>query len=416
MKYRVKDLGLAQKGFSRIQWAEREMKVLRIIQHDFQSAKPLRGLRIGACLHVTAETAVLAKTLKAGGAEVFLCASNPLSTQDDVAASLVKDFDIPVFAIRGDTTSDYYGNIQEVIDYEVDCTIDDGCDLVFYIHKNWDNVRKKPQFGLEETTTGVIRLRALEASRQLKYPILAVNESFTKFMFDNRYGTGQSVIDGVLRATNYLLAGKVSVVCGYGWCGKGIARRLSGLGSRVRVCEVDPVKALEAVMDGFEVGKLENFVKEADIIITATGNSHVVSSKFIKASKDGAIFANAGHFDIELELDEFKDSLKQVEGRPEVYELQLEDKTVFILGQGRLVNLACAEGHPPSVMDLSFANQALGIEYMSSTHKSMEPKVFKLPDELDRKIAKLKLQSLGIDIDHLTAEQEKYLRSFEIGT
>ncbi|MCX7952036.1 MAG: adenosylhomocysteinase [Deltaproteobacteria bacterium] len=416
MKYRVKDLGLAQKGFSRIQWAEREMKVLRIIQHDFQSAKPLRGLRIGACLHVTAETAVLAKTLKAGGAEVLLCASNPLSTQDDVAASLVKDFDIPVFAIRGDTTSDYYGNIQKVIDHEVDCTIDDGCDLVFYIHKNWDNVRKKPQFGLEETTTGVIRLRALEASRQLKYPILAVNESFTKFMFDNRYGTGQSVIDGVLRATNYLLAGKVSVVCGYGWCGKGIARRLSGLGSRVRVCEVDPVKALEAVMDGFEVGKLENFVKEADIIITATGNSHVVSSKFIKASKDGAIFANAGHFDIELELDEFKDSLKQVEGRPEVYELQLEDKTVFILGQGRLVNLACAEGHPPSVMDLSFANQALGIEYMSSTHKSMEPKLFKLPDELDRKIAKLKLQSLGIDIDHLTAEQEKYLRSFEIGT
>lgn len=416
MDYKVKDLKLAESGRARIDWAFSEMDVLSSIRKQFENEKPFKGIRIGACLHVTAETAALCITLQSAGAEVYLCASNPLSTQDDVAASLVQDFGVSVFAVRGESREEYYSNIRSVINKNPQVTIDDGCDLVSEVTSSWDRILDKPWFGLEETTTGVIRLKAMAEKGVLKYPILAVNESLTKHLFDNRYGTGQSVVDGVLRATNRLLAGKFVVVCGYGWCGKGIASRFAGLGARVGVSEVDPIKALEAVMDGFEVDRLTNLIPKADIVITATGNRSVVTVDMFKLAKPGTVFANAGHFDVELELAPIKKLLKPVTGRHEVYEFDIEGKKLFVLGQGRLVNLACAEGHPSAVMDLSFANQAMGVRFMLENYTKLENKVYTLPIELDRNIAKLKLEGLGVTIDKLTEDQKTYLAAYEFGT
>ncbi len=415
MEFRVKSLSLSEQGANRIDWAWKEMQTLQQIRARFESEKPLKGLKIAACLHVTAETACLATTLKAGGAEVYLAASNPLSTQDDVAAALVDKFNISVFAVKGDTREEYYQNLDSLLNKNPDCTIDDGCDLVFRIHENPGKYVSKPKFGAEETTTGVLRLKALEKEGKLLYPILAVNQSKTKYLFDNRYGTGQSVIDGILRSTNHLLAGKECVVCGYGWCGKGISKTLRGLGARVRVVEIDPIKALEALMDGYEVGRLIDFASTADIVITATGNSSVVRKEHFDIFKDGVILANAGHFDVEIDLTVFE-NLEEVPGRPEVYVTVYRGKRFYILAKGRLVNLACAEGHPSAVMDLSFSNQALGIEYMLKNYSELPPKVYTLPDNLDSEIAAIKLRSLGVKIEELTEEQKNYIQSAHFGT
>ncbi|MCD6089316.1 adenosylhomocysteinase [Candidatus Bathyarchaeota archaeon] len=414
--YKVKDLGLAEKGDLLIEWASRHMPVLNKIRERFEEEKPLKGLRIGACLHVTKETAVLVKTLQAGGAEVALCGSNPLSTQDEVAASLVKS-GICVYAWRGETTEEYYWCVNKVIDHDPVITLDDGADLATTIHSSRREALKSIIGGTEETTTGVIRLRAMAREGKLRYPIIAVNDAYTKYLFDNRYGTGQSTIDGILRATNVLLAGKTFVVCGYGWCGRGLALRAKGMGANVIVTEVNPMRALEAVMDGFQVMPLMKAAEKGDIFITATGNKHVIRKEHMLKMKDGAIIGNSGHFNVEIsipDLEEISVSKKLV--RPNLEEYLLKDgRRIYLLAEGRLVNLASAEGHPSEVMDMSFSNQALCVEYLVKS-QSLKPQVYSVPREIDELVARLKLEGLGVKIDEMTEEQKKYLSSWESGT
>lgn len=418
MDYHVKDLNLAEEGLKRIEWAEMDMPVLRQIRERFAKEKPLKGKRISACLHVTTETANLVITLKEGGAEVYLTASNPLSTQDDVAAALVKYFDIPVFAIRGEDRETYYEHLRTVIEKEPDIVIDDGADLISTLHKEYPQLAEKVLGGMEETTTGVIRLRAMAEQGVLKFPIIAVNDAYTKHMFDNRYGTGQSTIDGILRATNRLIAGSYFVVAGYGWCGKGVALRARGMGAIVIVTEVDPIKALEARMDGFLVMPMNEAAKLGDFFVTVTGNIHVIRKEHFEVMKDGAIVANSGHFNVEIDISALEEmAVEKREIRKEVTEYKLSDgRRIYLLAEGRLVNLAAAEGHPASVMDMSFSNQALSAEYIAKNPNSLENKVYRVPREIDEEVARLKLKSLNIQIDQLTEEQKKYLSSWEIGT
>ena len=418
MKYDVKNINLAKKGSLRIEWASNNMPVLNLIKQRFLKEKPLTGLKIAACLHVTTETGVLCGVLKAGGAEVFACASNPLSTQDDVAASLVKDLKIPVFAIKGEDTKTYYSHIKSVLGAKPNITMDDGADLVSTIHQAPSSEYPNIIGGTEETTTGVIRLRALAEEGKLRYPIIAVNDAMTKHMFDNRYGTGQSTIDGIIRATNKLLAGANFVVCGYGWCGKGAAMRADGLGAKVIVIEVDPLKALEASMDGFQVMPIKDAAKIGDIFVTVTGDINVIRKEHFQIMKDGAIVSNSGHFNVELDiagLEKISKSKKQIRDFVDEYILR-DGRKIYLLGQGRLINLAAAEGHPASVMDMSFANQAFSAEFMAKNYKKLKNQVYTVPEDIDKNIARLKLKSLGIKIDTLTAEQKKYLSSWEMGT
>ncbi len=418
MKYHIKDESLADAGKLRIEWAAQSMPVLNLIKERFTKEKPLEGVRLGACLHVTTETAALCQTLKAGGADVYLCASNPLSTQDDVAASLVVHDNIPVFAIKGEDNDTYYDHLRAVIDARPQITMDDGADLVSTLHQEKKELLGDIIGGTEETTTGVIRLRAMAADGVLHYPIVAVNDADTKHLFDNRYGTGQSTIDGILRATNRLIAGSIFVVSGYGWCGKGVSMRAKGHGARVIVTEVDPLRALEAVMDGFDVMPIAEAAVIGDFFCTVTGDIHVIRQEHFLRMKDGAIVANSGHFNVELDLDsleEITESRRTI--RPFVEEYTLKNnRRIYVLGEGRLINLAAAEGHPSSVMDMSFANQALCSEYMVKSADSLENTVYGVPKEIDREIARLKLSSMSIDIDNLTDEQEKYLSSWEMGT
>jgi adenosylhomocysteinase len=418
MKYDVKDIKLAKEGMLRIEWANQNMPVLNRIQKRFAKDKPLKGIRIGACLHVTTETASLMKTLKAGGANVSLCASNPLSTQDDVAASLSKNDKIPVFAIKGENHKTYYSHINAVLDAKPQFTMDDGADLVSVLHTKRKELLKGVQGGTEETTTGIIRLRSMAADGVLKYPIIAVNDAQTKHFFDNRYGTGQSTIDGIIRATNRLLAGSHFVVCGYGWCGRGVAMRARGMGANVIVTEVDPLPALEAVMDGFTVMPIRKAARIGDFFCTLTGDINVIRKEHFAIMKDGAIVANSGHFNVELDLDGLNKIAKATRAiRPFVEEFTLKDgRRINILGEGRLINLAAAEGHPSSVMDMSFANQALSIEYMVKLKNPLAKDVYGVPEKIDKMIAKEKLAAMGIVIDKLTAEQKKYLASWEMGT
>ena len=418
MKYDVKDLKLADKGRLRIEWANEYMSVLSLVRKHFKKEKPLKGLKIAACLHVTTETANLAYTLKEGGADVVLCASNPLSTQDDVASSLVKDFKISTFAIKGEDNKTYYSHINSVLDTEPNITMDDGADLVSTVQKTRTDLVKNIIGGTEETTTGVIRLKSLEKQKLLRYPIIAVNEALTKHLFDNRYGTGQSTLDGILRATNVLLAGSNFVVCGYGWCGRGLAMRARGMGANVTIIEVDPLKALEAVMDGYTVAPIKEACKKADVIVTLTGDINVIRKEHFETMKDGAIMANSGHFNAEIDIPALeKIAVKKRIVRDYVEEYTLKGgKRINLLGEGRLINLASAEGHPASVMDMSFANQALGCEYIAKNYKRLEKKVYEVPEFIDKNIAKLKLESLGVKIDTLTPEQKKYLESWEMGT
>lgn len=414
--YKVRDLNLAGKGELLIEWASRHMPVLSKIRERFEKEKPLEGLRIGACLHVTKETAVLIETLRSGGADVALCGSNPLSTQDEVAAMLAKS-GVKVYAWRGETTEEYYWCVNRVIDHKPAITLDDGADLVSSIHSKRTEALDNIMGGTEETTTGVIRLRAMAREGKLRYPIIAVNDAYTKYLFDNRYGTGQSTIDGILRATNILLAGKKFVVCGYGWCGRGLALRAKGMGANVIVAEVDPLRALEAVMDGFQVMPLLEAAEIGDIFITATGNIHVIRKEHMLRMKDGAIIGNSGHFNVEVnipDLEEISVSKKTV--RPNLEEYLLKDgRRLYLLAEGRLVNLASAEGHPSEVMDMSFSNQALCVEYIAK-NPSMEPQVYTVPREIDETVARLKLTGLGVQIDTLTDEQRQYLTSWEAGT
>ena len=418
MDYHVKDLSLADQGKNRIEWAQMDMPVLRSIRARFSSERPLRGVRISACLHVTTETANLVLTLKEGGAEVFLTASNPLSTQDDVASALVKHYGIPVFAIRGEDRETYYSHLKSVIEKEPHIVIDDGADLISTLHKDYPELAQKVLGAMEETTTGVIRLRAMAKDGVLKFPVIAVNDAYTKHMFDNRYGTGQSTIDGILRATNRLIAGSYFVVAGYGWCGKGVAQRARGMGATVIVTEVDPIKALEARMDGFLVMPMISAAKLGDFFVTVTGNTSVIRREHFEVMKDGAIVSNSGHFNVEIDLNALEEmSVSKREIRKEVEEYKLPDgRRIYVLAQGRLVNLASAEGHPASVTDMSFANQALSAEFIVKRHSELEKEVYKVPDEIDREVARLKLKSLGIEIDELTPEQVKYLSSWEFGT
>ncbi|HIQ48972.1 MAG TPA: adenosylhomocysteinase [Aquifex aeolicus] len=418
MDYHVKDLNLAEEGLKRIEWAKRDMPVLRQIRERFAKEKPLKGKRISACLHVTTETANLVITLKEGGAEVYLTASNPLSTQDDVAAALVRYFDIPVFAIRGEDRETYYEHLRTVIEKEPDIVIDDGADLISTLHKEYPELSEKVLGGMEETTTGVIRLRAMAEQGVLKFPIIAVNDAYTKHMFDNRHGTGQSTIDGILRATNRLIAGSYFVVAGYGWCGKGVALRARGMGAIVIVTEVDPIKALEARMDGFLVMPMSEAAKLGDFFVTVTGNIHVIRKEHFEVMKDGAIVANSGHFNVEIDISALEEmAVEKREIKQEVKEYKLSDgRRIYLLAEGRLVNLAAAEGHPASVMDMSFSNQALSAEYIAKNPNSLEKKVYRVPREIDEEVARLKLKSLNIQIDELTEEQKKYLSSWEIGT
>lgn len=417
-KYDVKDMSFAEGGRRRIDWAEREMPVLRMIKERFSKEKPLKGLRVSACLHVTTETANLMKTLQSGGADIVLTASNPLSTQDDVAASMVSHDEIPTFAIKGENNVTYYKHIRAALDHKPHFTMDDGADLVSTMLKERKELIPEVMGGTEETTTGVIRLRAMAADGALGYPIIAVNDALTKHFFDNRYGTGQSTIDGIVRATNILLAGKIFVVAGYGWCGRGLASRARGLGSSVVVTEVDPLKALEAVMDGYRVMPMADAAKIGDIFCTVTGDLNVIDRSHFESMKDGAIVANSGHFNVEINipaLEEMAASKNLV--RPFVEEYRLKDgRRIFILGEGRLINLAAAEGHPASVMDMSFANQALSLEYMAKNYSKLEKQVYSVPEEIDKEIARLKLAAMGIMIDTLTPEQVKYLNSWEEGT
>jgi len=418
IKYDVKDIKLAKEGALRIEWANQNMPVLNRIQKRFAKEKPLKGVRLGACLHVTTETASLMKTLKAGGAQVSLCASNPLSTQDDVAASLSKNDKIPVFAIKGENHKTYYSHINAVLDAKPQFTMDDGADLVSVLHTKRKELLAGVQGGTEETTTGIIRLRSMAADGVLEYPIIAVNDAQTKHFFDNRYGTGQSTIDGIIRATNRLLAGSNFVVCGYGWCGRGVAMRARGMGANVIVTEVDPLPALEAVMDGFTVMPIRNAARIGDFFCTLTGDINVIRKEHFATMKDGAIVANSGHFNVELDLDGLKKIAKSTRVmRPFVEEFTLKNgRRINILGEGRLINLAAAEGHPSSVMDMSFANQALSIEYMVKLKKPLAKDVYGVPEKIDKMIAKEKLAAMGIAIDKLTAEQKKYLASWEMGT
>lgn len=418
MKHDVKDMRLASSGKRLIEWSGRDMPVLGLIRERFAREKVLKGVRLGACLHVTSETANLAITLKAGGAKVFLCASNPLSTNDAVAASLVRDYGIPTFAIKGEDNKTYYRHLNMVLDQAPNQTMDDGADLVGLIHSKRKELLKTVVGSTEETTTGVIRLRAMEKDHALKIPVVAVNDNLTKHLFDNRYGTGQSTIDGIVRATNILLAGRTFVVAGYGWCGRGLASRARGMGAHVIITEVDPVKALEAHMDGFVVLPIIDAIKNADVLVTVTGNKHVVDEKHLHVAKDGIIVANSGHFDIEINKEALKRLASKVESsRPFVEEYSLnKEKKVYLLAEGRLVNLAAAEGHPASVMDMSFAGQALASEYMWSNRGKLTGKVYRLPEKLDRQIAALKLKAEGIGIDSLTSEQKKYLQSWKEGT
>jgi len=418
MEYNIKNIKFSPEGKAKIEWALSNMKVLSVIRERFSRERPLEGVKIGACLHVTPETAALAYTLKTGGARVRLCASNPLSTQDEVAASLVKDYEIEVLAIRGETKDLYYEHIQKTLELEPDITMDDGADLVSTIHSKNLNFTDKIVGGTEETTTGVIRLKSLARENKLKYPIIAVNDADTKHLFDNRYGTGQSTIDGILRATNYLLAGSTFVVCGYGWCGRGIAMRARGMGAKVIVCEVDPLKALEAVMDGFWVMPLKEACPRGDIFVTSTGNKSVIRKEHFLLMKDGAVLANSGHFNVEIDLDDLNEIvIKKRKTRENVEEFQLKDgKRINVLAEGRLVNLSAAEGHPSMVMDMSFANQALCCEYLVKEGKNLKRKVYGVPEDIDKEVARLKLESMNIQIDELTEEQKKYLSSWQIGT
>jgi adenosylhomocysteinase len=418
VRHDVTDLSLAEQGVSLIEWAAREMPVLRQIRERFTEARPLEGIRISGCLHITSETANLALALQAGGAEVTLCASNPLSTQDPVAAALVANHSISVFARRGEDNDTYYSHVHAALEAEPQLTMDDGADLVSMLHKSPELGIDRVLGGMEETTTGVIRLRAMQKSGVLRYPIVAVNEAMTKHMFDNRYGTGQSTLDGIIRATNVLLAGKTFVVCGYGWCGRGLASRAAGMGAHVVVTEVDPVRALEAVMDGYRVARLEDIAPEADIVVTLTGDLNVVDRRHLEGFKDGVILANSGHFNDEINihaLDELSGQVRRV--RPFVDEYRLRDgRMVYLLGEGRLINLAAAEGHPAAVMDMSFANQALSAEYLVRHHSELERRVYDVPDDIDREVARLKLAAMGMQIDQLSPEQQAYLASWESGT
>jgi adenosylhomocysteinase len=416
--YDIKDPSLADAGTNRIEWALAEMPVLRTLLDRFGSQRPLDGVRIAACLHVTAETANLARVLVAGGGNIVVCASNPLSTQDDVAAALPLKYGIPVFAHRGDDHQNYYRRIASALDHRPQITIDDGADLVNQLHTQRRDLLKDILGGTEETTTGIIRLRAMAADGALEYPIIAVNDADTKHLFDNRYGTGQSTIDSILRATNVLLAGKVFTVCGYGWCGRGVAMRARGLGAKVIVTEVEPVRAIEATMDGYQVMPLIDAVRQSDIVITVTGDKHVVDKPHLEAMKDGCILANSGHFDVEINLGVLREMAIEVKApRQHVEEYKLRDgRRIRVLGQGRLVNLAAAEGHPAAVMDMSFANQAMGVAYIRQNHNTLKKQVYAMPTEIDREVARLKLDSMGIRIDILSAEQETYLKSWQEGT
>jgi len=418
MKHDLSDIGLAPAGKDRIEWADERMPVLRSIRDRFSKDKPLSGIRIGACLHVTTETANLMRTLAAGGAEVALCASNPLSTQDDVAASLVADYNVPVFAIQGEDNDTYYQHIHSVLDLKPQITMDDGADLVSTLHSARDDVLEHVFGGTEETTTGVIRLRSMEKEGVLKYPIVAVNDAETKHLFDNRYGTGQSTIDGILRATNMLLAGSTVVVAGYGWCGRGVAMRARGMGAHVVVLEVNPVKALEAAMDGFTLMPVADAAEIGDVFITLTGNIAVLRQEHFENMKDGAIVANSGHFNVELDIVSLEETAtKKKSVREHVMQYTLASgRRINVLGEGRLINLAAAEGHPASVMDMSFANQAFACEYLVSHHASLKNEVVRLPERIDGEIAALKLATMGCRIDSLTDQQERYLASWKQGT
>jgi adenosylhomocysteinase len=418
MNYDVKDIKLAKDGLLRIEWANQSMQVLNNIKKRFAKEKPLKGIRLAACLHVTTETASLMQTLKAGGAKITLCASNPLSTQDDVAASLVKHDKIAVFAIKGEDNKTYYKHIHSALDIKPQYTMDDGADLVSIIHSERKELIENVRGGTEETTTGIIRLKSMAADGVLQYPIIAVNDAKTKHFFDNRYGTGQSTMDGIIRATNRLIAGSNFVVCGYGWCGKGLALRARGMGANVIVTEVDPTAALEAVMDGLTAMPIRQAARIGDFFCTVTGNINVIRKEHFQIMKDGAIVANSGHFNVELDLDGLESIAKSRRTiRPFVEEYVLENgKCINVLGDGRLINLASAEGHPSSVMDMSFANQALSVEYMVNSKKRLENNVYPVPEEIDKAIAKEKLTSMNVKIDRLTTEQKKYLASWSLGT
>jgi adenosylhomocysteinase len=418
MNYDIKDINLASEGKKRIEWAEKDMPVLRTIKERFEKEKPLDGIRISSCLHVTTETANLMRTLKAGGADIVLCASNPLSTQDDVAASLVEHEGIAVYAIKGEDNETYYKHLNAALEHKPQITQDDGADLVSVLHKEKKDLLNEVLGGVEETTTGVIRLRAMEADKALKMPIVAANDSMTKHMFDNRYGTGQSTIDGITRAANRLIAGSTFVVAGYGWCGRGLANRARGMGANVIVTEVDEIKALEAVMDGFRVMPIKEAAKLADFICTLTGDINVVDEEDFEVMKDGCIISNSGHFDVEINVKGLaKMAVKNEEVRNYVHEYTLKDgRKIYVLADGRLINLASAEGHPAAVMDMSFSNQALAAEFIAKNRGKLENKVYKLPEDVDRNIAKLKLEAMGVKYDKLTAEQAKYLSSWEEGT
>ena len=417
MNYDVKDLNLAREGKLRIEWASRNMPVLKLIQARFALEKPFKGVRIAGCLHITTETANLALTLKAGGANLVLCASNPLSTQDDVAAALVES-GFPTFSIKGENNKTYYKHIMAALEHKPQLTIDDGADLVSTIHREKTALLPNVIGGTEETTTGVIRLKNMAKAKKLKYPLVAVNDAKTKHFFDNRYGTGQSTLDGITRATNILWAGMNVVVCGYGYCGRGVAMRAKGMGAKVIVCEVDPISALEAAMDGFQVMPLLSAAKIGDVFITVTGNAHVIDKAHIARMKDGAILANSGHFNVEINIPALESMAKTKRRvRPFVDEYVLADRRrIFLLGEGRLINLAAAEGHPASVMDMSFANQALALEYLVKNKGELKPAIYPVPAEIDAEVGRLKLKSMDISIDKLTQEQQKYLNSWEEGT
>ncbi|NDJ62319.1 MAG: adenosylhomocysteinase [Chloroflexi bacterium] len=418
VEHDVKSLDFSPGGRLRIEWAEQEMPVLRAIRERFEQEKPLQGTRIAACLHVTTETANLMHTLQAGGADVVLCASNPLSTQDDVAASLVTNYEIPVYAIKGESNDVYYDHIRAALDHKPQITMDDGADLVGTIHKSRRELIEDIVGGTEETTTGVIRLRAMAADGQLAFPVIAVNDSDTKHLFDNRYGTGQSTMDGIIRATNILIAGRTVVVAGYGWCSRGIASRAHGLGANVIVTEVDPMRALEATMDGYRVMPMSEAAPIGDIFVTATGDINVIDTHHFETMKGGAIVANSGHFNVEINIE----GLRKLSGhdprlvRPFVEEYKIDGRAIYLLGEGRLINLAAAEGHPASVMDMSFANQALAAEYMLKNSQDLDKQVHRLPIALDQEIARLKLEAMGVKIDTLTPEQVTYLSQWEEGT
>ncbi len=416
MKYEVKDLSLADQGKNNIEWAFKDMPVLKLIQERFIKEQPFKGLKLSACVHVTKETAALCVVMKAGGADAILVASNPLSTQDDVAAALVKHYGIPTFAVAGETPEQYRAHIQEAIKHNPDIIIDDGCDIVSDLHSKYPELCSKIIGSTEETTTGITRLQALEKEGKLQFPAVGVNTSMTKHLYDNRYGTGQSAMDGIFRGANILIAGKTVVISGYGWCGRGCALRAKALGANVIVCEVDPLKALEAAMEGYRVMPIAKAALEGDIFLTVTGDKHVVDVPHLLTMKDGAFVANAGHFDWEVNVGDLrKHTIEIRQIRPNLEEYKLTNgKSIYVFAQGRLVNLVCAEGHPASVMDMSFANQALGIEFLVKNQGKLENKLYTLPENVDREIAELKLQSMGIEIDTLTEEQQKYLNSWDV--